>query len=319
MSLLLLLSKDRQGLKIMRQNALWKRLACAQSEEQTMAGMPFHYEQNEAIHHRHLALAEAPVPRLYGYYSAPSHRDVTISEFLEPLLIDEPYDDFLLDRRTFGAFLEATALFTSIQVTPQYHAHLEQGYFEQHFRSYVRDLDQLKQVKWSPSPTMALPPVAIQTLIHLLHSLCDQAETMKKGIYHWDHRPCNAGWSHLQNALVIFDLEDTLLAPRFLDIAQWLGAPDTRETRYASQEYLAEKYLGIYTNRKGVKISVDEFLSEVSVLWELFLYGRTRWYLHELGEQPADRREDDDPEIYKQGIRKRLHEVLMVLLSEGKS
>jgi len=73
------------------------------------------------------------------------------------------------------------------------------------------------------------------------------------------------------------------------------------------------------TNRKGVKISVDEFLSEVSVLWELFLYGRTRWYLHELGEQPADRREDDDPEIYKQGIRKRLHEVLMVLLSEGKS
>ena len=158
-----------------------------------MAGMPFHYEQNEAIHHRHLALAEAPVPRLYGYYSAPSHRDVTISEFLEPLLIDEPYDDFLLDRRTFGAFLEATALFTSIQVTPQYHAHLEQGYFEQHFRSYVRDLDQLKQVKWSPSPTMALPPVAIQTLIHLLHSLCDQAETMKKGIYHWDHRPCNAG------------------------------------------------------------------------------------------------------------------------------
>jgi len=245
----------------------------------------YQYEQNEAIHHQHLSLTDAPVPTLYAYYSKSRKRDITISEYLTPLLIDEPYDGFRQDVQTFRAFIRATALFTSIQITPQYHASLEYGYFEQHFRSYASDLEQINSVARVYAGREMLSHIAIASLKRALHELCDEMDLMEKGVYHWDHRPCNAGWSTLQKQLVIFDLEDTLMAPRFLDIALCLGALDRVEPRYSSQDRLVEEFLKLYNERKQTSISVDCFLHEASILWEIWLYDKIRWYLHELVDE----------------------------------
>lgn len=274
------------------------------------------YEQNEAIHHKHLSLTDAPVPTLYGYYSKPRKRDITISEYLTPLLIDEPYDDFRQDAITFRAFLKATALFTSIQITPQYQRSLEYGYFEQRFRSYASDLEQINNISRVCAGRELLSRIAIASLKRTLYELCDEMDLMEKGVYHWDHRPCNAGWSTLQRQFVIFDLEDTLMAPRFLDVAIWLGAPDCIETRYDSQYRLAEEFLALYNERKQTRISVDCFLHETLILWKIWLFKEIRWYLHELGDEPEDIHENEDPQVYRVTVMEKLQEALSILLEE---
>lgn len=274
------------------------------------------YEQNEAIHHKHLSLTDAPVPTLYGYYSEPRKRDITISEYLTPLLIDEPYDGFRQDAQTFRAFLKATALFTSIQITPQYQESLECGYLEQRFRSYASDLEQINSVTRVYTGGELLSQIAIASLKRTLHELCDEMDLMEKGVYHWDHRPCNAGWSTLQKQFVIFDLEDTMMAPRFLDIALWLGAPDRIESRYTSQDRLAEEFLALYNERKQTSISIDCFLRETLILWKIWLYKEIRWYLHELGEEPEDIHENEDPQVYKATVMEKLQGALGILLDE---
>jgi hypothetical protein len=44
---------------------------------------------NEAIHHLHLCLDGAPVPRLYAYFSNETEQDITVAEYVQPVLIDE--------------------------------------------------------------------------------------------------------------------------------------------------------------------------------------------------------------------------------------
>ena len=34
-------------------------------------------------------------------------------------------------------------------------------------------------------------------VLEILKSICENIENMKKGLYHWDHKPWNMGWSDI--------------------------------------------------------------------------------------------------------------------------
>lgn len=259
------------------------------------------FEQNEAIHHHLLSMTDAPIPRLFGFYTAENQRDITVSEYLEPLFIDEPYDLFLNDEVTFSEFIRATAEFTTVEISETYMKHLDSGYMENHFRARNTFVDSLSRGETfklaSNDRRIPLSEPARSKIQNQLKALCDKMDEMPKGLYHWDHRPCNAGWSRRQNRLVIFDLEDTLLAPRFLDIARWLGAPDEIEQRYADLRSLSNYFLGIYNPRMQTDVSTDEFLCETNILWKLWQLDYIYWYLQDLENIPDDVTLDKREEI----------------------
>ncbi|GAF89698.1 unnamed protein product [marine sediment metagenome] len=116
--------------------------------------------------------------------------------------------------------------------------------------------------------------------------------------------------------MVIFDLEDTLIAPRFLDIAVWLGAPDNLERRYADRRTVSDEYLRRYNARKDTSVSVDEFLSEVHDLWIAWQFDRVHWCMDELGDRPSDIG-SEPPVEYRKTVSNRLAKTLGVLLSES--
>ena len=107
---------------------------------------------------------------------------------------------------------------------------------------------------------------------------------MEKGLYHWDHAPRNMGWSPLQQRHVIFDLEDTLWAPRFCNIATWIGGDNYIEDKYLPQEELAKLYLDIYNGKLSTNISVDSMLDECFALWVISKVGDMFWHFNEDSE-----------------------------------
>jgi hypothetical protein len=266
---------------------------------------------NEAMHHLFLVLADAPVPNLYAYFSEESDKDITVSEYVKPLLIDEPYDEFLLDQRVFGAFIAATAEFTSVSVKNEHLPFIEKGYIEKKLRSYAVKLSTLETINksFADEGEVYVSETDVSKLLILHENICKKIEKHPKGIYHWDHRPCNAAWDKNGERMLIIDLEDTLIAPRFLDIGRWLGSPDRIEKRFKDRESLAKDFLSVYNNRKENVVSVDTFLTETEQLWLLWQFDDLFLDLREVSRVP----QKNDSESLKELTQELKQNVLKAL------
>lgn len=241
---------------------------------------------HEAIHYLHLHKGDAPIPKLYAYYSKENESDIIITEVVNPL--HKVDSDFMLREDIFKPFIIATAEFNSARISAEYKNFLSQRYdiVNKRIIPYKEKLEKIftevrekdKYIKFRQNFSRK----TLAALLALHDKICQQIIPMEKGLYHWDHSPYNSGWSDLQNKHIIFDLESTLWAPRFDNIGMWIGG--NGET-YAPKEELAELYLSIYNQRLGTNVSVDNFLSECYMLWIASQFQNTIWCFNDCDEK----------------------------------
>jgi hypothetical protein len=181
--------------------------------------------------------------------------------------------------------------------------------------SRVWDCSLAGQLGEALKQTCSVAPDAPAHLCQLAERLPGQVARMKLGLVHGDLFLEQIGRRWLTGDLLLFDLEDVELAPRFCDIAYWLGAPDDVERRCASLEELARLYLAAYRERGGAAPSVQSFLEETYVLWLVHSFSLVDWYLTEALDEPWERTRRDD-ERYRRESREQLHRHLGYLLGE---
>jgi len=241
---------------------------------------------HEAVHYLHLCKCDAPIPKLYAYYSEENESDIIITEVVKPL--HEAGSDFTLREDSFKPFIITTSEFNSITISAEYKDFLSQRYDivnkkiipykEKLERIFAEVHEQEKYIKFRQDFSRK----TLDTLLILHDRMCKRIIPMEKGIYHWDHSPYNSGWSGLQNKQVIFDLEMTLWAPRFMNIGRWIGG---NEEAYAPKETLAGLYLSVYNRRLGTNISADEFLYECYPLWLAEQFQNIVWNFNDCDEK----------------------------------
>ena len=81
---------------------------------------------NEAVHYLNLHQYDAPIPKLYAYYSKENESDIIITEVVNPLHKVE--SDFMLREDIFKPFIIATAEFNSVRISAEYKDFLSQRY-----------------------------------------------------------------------------------------------------------------------------------------------------------------------------------------------
>lgn len=246
---------------------------------------------SEALNYINLGKCNAPIPILYAYFSEPRQHDIIIVEMLKPYLInDDPI--FMLDEVIFSPFIEVTAMFNSTKIENDYKKMLIEGYdlFSDKIVPFKTKLiTMFKTIKRNPTYNLLMPLLSndMENKIIATHlDICKKISKMEKGLYHWDHTPRNFGWSDTQQKHVIFDIEDTLWAPRFYNIGMWLGGDDSIEPKYQSREKLARKYLDIYNPRCDKNISTDTLLKESRPIWLSYKIEQLLTAFHESGPQP---------------------------------
>ncbi len=260
-------------------------------------------EQNEAVHYLHLTQAGAPIPRLFAYYSHPNEQDIIVTEALDPFHVDDD-PAFMSDREVMEPFVAATAGFCGTQVSAEYRQMIAKKCDLVRdqiwpYRSKLQNMyEEIKRDPLHRSLKRKVPAVAEAAVQRLLAVACERMQTMERGLYHWDHKPRNMGWSSLQQRHVIFDLEDTLWGPRFFNIGMWIGGDDGHEPKYASREQLAVSFLDLYNAATGQTVSVETLLEECYPIWVAYKIETLLVYFGECGARPY-RRRSIEPEQYR--------------------
>jgi len=272
---------------------------------------------NEALHYTYLQSHHAPIPQLYHAITGRDRQDIIFIEYIDPILEDEPYTKFINDDRLFHQFLGITARFNAIQPSEEYAAHLETGYWNQQFSESASTLEDIWDHAIKGRLGKPLKQLCTEDKLDQLKKLsawaAERISWMEQGLYHWDHRPCNVGWRRGTGEMLIFDLEDTMFAPRFLDVAVWLGTPDDVQPRCRSRRELSSFYLEKYNHLAEKQVQLDEFLDEVYILWIAWTLKSLSWNLNVALNGPVERHIEDSQE-YRRGICAELHEVLNILL-----
>jgi Ser/Thr protein kinase RdoA (MazF antagonist) len=156
---------------------------------------------------------------------------------------------------------------------------------------------------------------ALAPLCRLAARLLELVSHMEVGLVHNDLSLEHVGRRRQTGELLLFDLDDIGLTPRFYDVAGWLGAPDQIESRCAPREELAQHYLAAYARRGGIAPPLTAFLDEIRALWLVSEFSWLQWYLHEALEEPWERTRRGD-EDYRRESREGLHRHLAILLAQ---
>ncbi|MGD0111554.1 MAG: aminoglycoside 6'-N-acetyltransferase [Armatimonadota bacterium] len=304
-----------------------------QSGETTVFTKRFYAEYSgspEARHYQHLASLGVAIPKLYGAMRDNQGREIIFVEHVDVLARQEGNrpaysdDSFRTDPELFPKFVRMVAHFNAVRPPAEYALILKRDTDMWGDKccadtptvlSRVWDCSLAGQLGEALKQTCSVAPDAPAHLCQLAERLPGQVARMKLGLVHGDLFLEQIGRRWLTGDLLLFDLEDVELAPRFCDIAYWLGAPDDVERRCASLEELARLYLAAYRERGGAAPSVQSFLEETYVLWLVHSFSLVDWYLTEALDEPWERTRRDD-ERYRRESREQLHRHLGYLLGE---
>jgi len=277
---------------------------------------------NEALHYKHLEQHHAPIPRMYHAITGRDRQDIVFIEYINPVLEKEPYTQFINDDRLFHQFLDITAQFNAIQPSEEYAVCLETGYWNKQFSECEFTLAEIWDHAGKGRLGKPLRKLCTGDKLNQLRKIsrwaAERVSRMEEGLYHWDHRPCNVGFRQGTGEMLIFDLEDTMFAPRFLDVAVWLGTPDDVQPRCRPRRELALYYLERYNQLAEKRVQLDEFLDEVYILWIASTLKSLSWNLNVALNGPVERHIKDSQE-YRHGICAELHELLGTLLLQETS
>jgi hypothetical protein len=283
--------------------------------------------QDEARHYRYLAPLGVGVPRLYGELCDAEGRKLLCLEYVDMLTrattTRAAYTEagFMADAKLFPRFLQMLARFNAVKPEAEYAATLRR--FTNMWERRLGKGSELLARIWENAITGKLgeavrelcaanrnAPEHWQRQIEALHAPIDNIQL---GLVHCDQAIEHVGQRRETGELVLIDLGDALLAPRFYDAAYWLGAPDQMVTRSAKHDTLAELYLEEYNRWAGDAIKMKEFLEEVNALWIVCVFSMLDWYVHEILDEPWEKTRRNDPE-YKRQNEDALYKQLKYLL-----
>lgn len=236
-----------------------------------------HRGSTEGWHYQHLGAQEAPIPRLFLTVED-SDREVL---FLEVVDTDTRSDaEFITDEARFREFITLVARFNAIHPHPGYLAFLQDKDVGGALGGAVCFwLDRI----WRQACIGELGPVLEQWCVafsdkrrqlqRLATRLANPVRQMDRGLCSNDCYPHCTGRRHTTGERLIFDLEFVSLAPRFRDIARWLGMPEAIGSYCAPRSELSQCYLETYSRGKAQRVHLSQFLKEATLLWASSTFG----------------------------------------------
>jgi len=227
----------------------------------------------EAFHYAHLEKLHAPIPRMYGSLGDKEGREILFLEYLDPAKDIYPFSEFLMDADRLCQFLTVAARFNALRPCGEYAARLPRHDVAKRLKAVVPILGSLWGHACKGELGEAMEHLCLDSLDKLPHlqmlanSLARNVTEMETGLVHFDLYPDSVGWRRQTGELLVLDLEMVGFAPRFYDVAHWLGLPDEVQPRCLPRVKLARHYLEEYVRCGGTAVSLERFLEEISVLW----------------------------------------------------
>ena len=271
----------------------------------------------EAHNYTYLEKHHAPIPRMYGTLIKSHQREMLFLEYLAPVTDS---DGFLNDDDQFHQFLALAARFNAIQPSQEYASKLPHHDIGRSLKESVSVLNSIWDYACKGELGNALKQFCsssednLNRLKNLAKQLIDPVNQMKTGIAHTDFYPENTGWRRETGELLMLDLEFVGFAPRFYDVAGWVGAPDDILPRCLPRRELAQYYLEQYIRWSGCPVPLEQFLEETRILWmagELKMLG---WRLGRALDGCVDW--TDDRGEGRRFFREGLHRDLSILLRQ---
>jgi len=284
----------------------------------------------EACHYQHLAPLDVAIPEMYGAIRDNQEREILFIEYVDVLAQPEgnrpAYSDesFRTDPELFPNFVRIVAQINAVCPPAEYALILKPDtdmWGEKCCADSPAALSRIwncaiaGQLGEALQQTCSAAPDAPAHLCQLAERLPGLVVRMELGLVHGDLFLEQIGRRRQTGDLLLFDLEDIELAPRFCDIAYWLGAPDDVERRCLSREELARLYLAEYCKNGGASPPEQVFLEETYTLWLVHNFSLLGWYLNEVLDEPWERTRKDD-ETYRHESQRSLHKHLSYLLGE---
>jgi len=272
----------------------------------------------EPLHYEWLARHDAPIPRLYGTLTVGDRGPMLFLEYVDEIIHN---DEFLKGAAQFRQFLALAARFNAIPPSEEYAVWLQDDDFGRGLMSAVPVLDAIWDLAGKGRLGDGLAAFCsgsddkLTRLQTLARRLIEPVSAMETGLCHTDFYPENTGWRRETGELLLFDLELVARAPRFFDVARWLGAPDDLRPLPLPREELAQHYLNEYARCGGRPASLGQFVEETRILWMAGDITMLGWRL----QRALDGRVDGAKDI-EEGRRiycESLHEALRNLLREA--
>jgi len=283
----------------------------------------------EARHYHHLAPLRVAIPRIYGALRDNQEREILFIEYVDVLAQPQgnrsAYSDesFRTDSELFPSFVRIVAQLNAVRPPAEYALLLSRNteMWEGSCAGTPTVLSRIwncaiaGQLGEALQRTCLAAPDAPAHLCRLAERLREPVKQMQLGLVHCDLFLEQIGRRWQTGDLLLFDLEDIELAPRFYDIAYWLGAPDDVERRCVPRKELARLYLAAYRKHGGASPQEHVFLQDTYVLWLAHNFSFLGWYLNEALDEPWERTRRGD-EGYRRESQEQLHKHLGYLLGE---
>ena len=212
---------------------------------------------------------------MYGARTSNDGREMIFLEYLEPTDDLHPFHRFTGDDDLFARFLAAAARFNAIRPSGEYAATLRRFDHEQiglRVRAAADTLDEI----WDRAAAGDLgEPMQqlcrtnrgrLSRLQTLPGELVERMARMELCLSHNDYYPDSVAVRHETGEMLLVDLESVGFAPRFWDVARWLGPPVEVDVRCRPRRELAQLYLAEYVRWGGEPVDVDRFLTDLRIL-----------------------------------------------------
>ncbi len=248
---------------------------------------PFRHGYCEAKYCSWLEKHHAPIPRVFGSYRREDGYSIVFLEYLDevPPEGEWPNSKLMADEQWLRDYLDALARLNAICLPGEKVAELRRDMglrpdttnpWSPDWRSTPATF--LLENIWSLSGQGRLGDEIAQLcgssqqllgrLVEVVNRIVTVAGGMDDGLVQGDAAPHHAGRRSETGELVLLDLEDLAIAPRFFDTASCLGAPESIQPRCLSREELGEYYLERYAYYGGDPIPVSQLLEQATALWQ---------------------------------------------------
>jgi hypothetical protein len=275
------------------------------------------YRKGPAEAHNYVLLEkhQAPIPRMYGTLTDVDQREILFLEYLVPIADNEK---FLSDADQFHQFIDLAAHFNAIQLSQEFADQLSNLDISNRLIGAGSVLNKIWSLACKGELGNTLRQFCsssedkLKQLQMLIKRLIEPIERMELGLSHTDFYSENTGWRWKTGELLMIDLEFVGFAPKFFDVAGWIGAPDDIQPRCCQRRELAQYYLEQYARYGGFPMTLEQFLDEVHTLWmagELRMLG---WSLGRAVDGQVDWTNDQEEgqRLYRDGLYKVLNDLL---------
>lgn len=244
--------------------------------------------QGEGRNYEFLGTVPAPVAALYSRAALEAGQELLLLERLDVQPTDELHKSgvhfagVLQSRRHLEQFIRTVARFNAIAPCEAYRQHLANMAGRWPWRTdwprWLSWAAHMLEGIWAyaragemgPALEAECTPAALQAIEDMLARVAPAVQAMPVAHLHGDCMPQHFGRRVGTEELLAFDLDSVCMGPRFLDVCRWMGIREEAHPTCLPVEELARIYLDELNACGGLRVSVDQMLYEVRLLWPAY-------------------------------------------------